>query len=87
MPNYDYKCKECSNVFEIFHSMSEDPKIECPDCSGLAFRTISKSVGISFRGSGFYVNDSSGSKKNTTTKTETKSKKSKPAAKKKTEKK
>ena len=32
MPRYDYKCPQCEFVDEVFHSMSESPKYECPDC-------------------------------------------------------
>jgi len=33
MPAYDYKCKECGKVFEIFRRFSDyDKEIKCPDC-------------------------------------------------------
>lgn len=34
MPTYEYKCKKCGNVFEVFHSMSADPVKSCPKCGG-----------------------------------------------------
>ena len=62
MPTYDYKCNNCNAELEIFHSIMEDAKTLCPKCNthGLT-RMISKNVGISFKGSGFYINDSSSS--------------------------
>lgn len=60
MPTYDYKCSKCNVELEIFHSIMEDAKTVCPECdSNSLSRMISKNVGISFKGSGFYINDSS----------------------------
>ena len=58
MPTYDYKCNDCDDVFEVTHSIMEEPSISCPSCqSNLVIRLISRNVGISFKGSGFYIND------------------------------
>lgn len=57
MPTYDYKCKKCNNTFEIFHKMSESPKIKCPKCGSIAERILSYNSNIIFKGEGFYVND------------------------------
>ena len=33
MPTYDYKCKECGRVFEVFRRFSDLGKeIKCPSC-------------------------------------------------------
>ncbi|MBI60461.1 FmdB family transcriptional regulator [bacterium] len=66
MALYDYKCNSCNYVFEVSHSIKEEPKLNCPSCnSDLVMRLISRNVGISFKGSGFYINDkeTSGSSK------------------------
>ena len=59
MPNYDYQCKECGHIFEVFQKMS-DPKLEdCPqeNCSGKIKRLLGTGAGVIFKGSGFYQTD------------------------------
>ena len=64
MPTYDYKCNSCGNVFEVEQKISEQPLTDCPECkTGKVRRLISGGAGISFKGSGFYSNDSKSAKK------------------------
>lgn len=66
MPTYEYECRECGHRMETFQSMSEDPLKLCPECGkeGL-YRLIGGGMGVIFKGSGFYINDSKGAKKST----------------------
>ena len=57
MPTYEYRCKECGEHLEVVQSFTDDPLTECPDCEG-QLKKVFNSVGISFKGSGFYKNDS-----------------------------
>ncbi|MBD1321262.1 FmdB family zinc ribbon protein [Gordonia hankookensis] len=57
MPTYSYACTECDNKFDIVQSFSEDSLSECPQCTG-RLRKLFNSVGIVFKGSGFYRTDS-----------------------------
>jgi putative FmdB family regulatory protein len=70
MPTYEYRCRECGEHLEVVQSFSDDPLTECPTCSG-PLRKVFNSVGIAFKGSGFYKNDSrtssSSSKSSTST--------------------
>ncbi|MFE3292319.1 FmdB family zinc ribbon protein [Rhodococcus sp. NPDC059234] len=59
MPTYSYACTECSNRFDIVQSFSDDTLTVCPECSG-KLRKLFNSVGIVFKGSGFYRTDSRG---------------------------
>jgi putative FmdB family regulatory protein len=63
MPYYQYRCNECEHEFEQRQRMSDDPLTVCPVCNG-RIRRVVNSVGVVFKGSGFYVNDarSNGSK-------------------------
>jgi putative FmdB family regulatory protein len=57
MPTYDYRCRRCGEVFEVFHSMSDDRARRCPTCRARADRMIGTGAGLLFKGSGFYVTD------------------------------
>ena len=61
MPLYAYRCKECGHELEIRQSFSDDPLVECPNCGNPALRKVINQVGVVFKGSGFYVNDSKSS--------------------------
>ena len=57
MPTYSYACTQCDNKFDITQSFSDDALTECPQCGG-RLRKLFNSVGIVFKGSGFYRTDS-----------------------------
>ncbi|MCW2819390.1 MAG: hypothetical protein JWR42_2177 [Marmoricola sp.] len=57
MPTYQYSCTECGHFFEIQQSFSEDSLTVCPVCEG-RLRKVFNAVGVVFKGSGFYRNDS-----------------------------
>lgn len=64
MPTYAYACKECSHAFETVQSFSENSLTECPECHGM-LRKKFNSVGVVFKGSGFYRTDSRSSSTST----------------------
>ncbi|ROO91318.1 putative FmdB family regulatory protein [Actinocorallia herbida] len=85
MPTYQYACADCGEGLEVVQKFSDDALTECPNCGG-NLRKVFSAVGIVFKGSGFYRNDSRGSGKSTTPattsaekKTETKTESSAPA--------
>ena len=57
MPTYQYACTECGHAFDQFQSFSDDALTQCPECQG-RLRKIFNAVGVVFKGSGFYRNDS-----------------------------
>ena len=59
MPTYAYACTSCDNRFEVQQSFSDSSLTDCPSCEGRV-RKLFNSVGIVFKGSGFYRNDSRG---------------------------
>ena len=62
MPTYEYECTRCGKITEEFKPMSAPRRQRCPHCRGRVERLISGGLGIVFKGSGFYVNDSRGKK-------------------------
>lgn len=59
MPVYEYACTECGSRLEMRQSFTDDALTICPDCSG-RLRKLLSPVGVVFKGSGFYRNDSRG---------------------------
>lgn len=57
VPTYSYACKDCDNRFDIQQAFSDDALTECPRCHG-SLRKLFSSVGVVFKGSGFYRTDS-----------------------------
>lgn len=57
MPVYEYACTDCSEQLEVRQSFTDDALTVCPTCEG-GLRKILSAVGVVFKGSGFYRNDS-----------------------------
>lgn len=57
MPTYSYACTECDNRFDVVQSFTDDTLTTCEKCSG-RLRKLFNSVGVVFKGSGFYRTDS-----------------------------
>ncbi len=57
MPTYQYACTACGHRFEAVQSFSDASLTDCPECAG-RLRKVFSSVGIVFKGSGFYRTDS-----------------------------
>ena len=65
MPTYQYRCTE-DHESEVVQSFTDEPLTACPTC-GAAVRKVYGSVGVVFKGSGFYRNDSRDKKAASTT--------------------
>ena len=57
MPKYQYQCKDCGEALEVQQSFTDDALTVCPNCGG-DLRKVFNAVGVVFKGSGFYRNDS-----------------------------
>jgi putative FmdB family regulatory protein len=65
VPTYSYACTECSNRFDVVQAFTDDALTTCEQCSG-RLRKLFNSVGVVFKGSGFYRTDSRESTKSST---------------------
>jgi putative FmdB family regulatory protein len=57
VPTYQYACTACGHQLEAVQSFTDEPLSDCPSCDG-RLRKVFNSVGIVFKGSGFYRTDS-----------------------------
>lgn len=59
MPTYQYACTTCDHRFEAVQKFTDNSLTTCPECSGM-LRKVYGSIGVVFKGSGFYRNDARG---------------------------
>ena len=57
MPTYAYRGTACTHEFDYVQKFSDDPLTECIECQG-PVRRVYQPVGVVFKGSGWYINDS-----------------------------
>jgi putative FmdB family regulatory protein len=65
MPTYEYECQTCHERVEAVQKFTDPSLTVCPNCGG-ELRKVFSAVGIVFKGSGFYKNDSRGAKSTST---------------------
>ncbi len=66
MPTYEYECQACHERLEAVQSFSDPALSVCPRCGG-ELRKVFSSVGIVFKGSGFYKTDARSTSSTSTT--------------------
>lgn len=57
MPTYEYECKKCGHVFDVFQGITDPPVRSCPQCKGKVKRLLGTGSAVMFKGSGFYETD------------------------------
>jgi putative FmdB family regulatory protein len=68
MPTYEYECQACHQRVEAVQHFADAALTTCEACGG-DLKKVFSAVGIVFKGSGFYKNDSRGASTSTTTST------------------
>ena len=62
MPEYRYECENCEKLYDIRHSIHDDPQIDCENCGGDMVR-IPQTPQVNFSGPGFYSTDNTRQRK------------------------
>jgi putative FmdB family regulatory protein len=57
MPTYEYECQSCHRRVEAVQRFTDPALTLCAHCGG-ELRKVFSAVGVVFKGSGFYKNDS-----------------------------
>jgi len=57
MPTYTYQCENCGIRFDQYQKFDEPHLTVCPECGVAALRKVFQPVGIVFKGKGFYATD------------------------------
>jgi putative FmdB family regulatory protein len=65
VPTYSYECTQCADRFDVVQAFTDDALTTCEKCTG-RLRKLFGSVGVVFKGSGFYRTDSRESGKKST---------------------
>lgn len=65
MPIYEYECRKCGHLKEVFQRFSDSPITKCELCNGKMRKLISQNT-FHLKGTGWYVTDyaSKGASKN-----------------------
>ena len=72
MPIYEYECKACGNRQEAIQKMSDDPLVECAECSKPDLKKLISATSFRLKGGGWYETDFKGSNKKSDSSTVTK---------------
>jgi putative FmdB family regulatory protein len=56
VPIYEYQCSKCSEIFEAFQKITDEPLTQCKFCRGKVEKLFSQSS-FQLKGSGWYLTD------------------------------
>ena len=57
MPIYEYQCQACDIKIEKIQKMSDDPLVDCPECTKPSLKKLISAAGFRLKGSGWYETD------------------------------
>jgi putative FmdB family regulatory protein len=60
MPSYDYRCRQCDEVFEVFQRITAEPRATCPACGADDCQRKISGGTFHLKGGGWYASDYQG---------------------------
>jgi len=54
---YEYRCEDCSKLFEVWAKMSDPPPAVCPTCGASKIERVISATAFALKGSGWYTSD------------------------------
>lgn len=57
MPIYEYACKSCNHYLDALQKMSDDPLVDCPECSQPDLKRLISAPQFRLKGQGWYETD------------------------------
>lgn len=54
---YEYKCSDCTELFEVWAKMSDAPPAACPKCESPKIERVISVTSFALKGSGWYTTD------------------------------
>ena len=72
MPTYQYRCKACGDDLEVQQAFTDDALTTCPACGEEQLKKVFGNIAVTFKGSGFYKNDSRSSSSSSSSSSESK---------------
>jgi putative FmdB family regulatory protein len=57
MPIYEYQCQSCGKTLEALQKISDDPLVDCPECSEPTLRKKISAAAFRLKGGGWYETD------------------------------
>ena len=57
MPIYEYACKKCGHMLDALQKMSDDPLLDCPECSEPQLKRLISAPRFRLKGQGWYETD------------------------------
>lgn len=57
MPTYEYQCRSCDHLLEVFQKITDEPLLECPKCHQAALNKVLSATNFQLKGNGWYVTD------------------------------
>lgn len=65
MPIYEYECQACGHSLEAIQKISDQPLVDCPECSQQELKKLISAAAFRLKGGGWYETDfKTGNKKN-----------------------